>query len=228
MKPLVRTRVGGRRAVVLGTAQRELWPDPASTARLRPSRGGAILSGPWLLRAAVLLPREHGLVQAGAQAAARWLGEVHRRWLQAQGIAGATVYMGRPTSHWASFAQRAPGEVLVGERKLVAIAQASTPQAVLLSSGVLIAPPPWFLLCSTLHRPNAMAALLEALSVSATECLGRVVDAQAWADGLRHALCVALSCAGLPANAQLHVGGHPAPARDGFMGWQFCSHQPAS
>lgn len=196
--PLVRTRVGSS-AVVLGDAQRELWPEPAAAVRVRASGGGAILSGPWLLRAVVLLPRAHGLLQDGPAAAASWFGEVHRRWLQAQGIASAAAYTGRKTRHWACFAERTPGEVVVGERKIVGIAQAWSPGGLLLSSGVLLAPPPWSLLCSALRRPCGTAALLEALSVSAADCLGRAVDAQAWADGLRYALRVALSLAGVPA-----------------------------
>ncbi|WP_137916528.1 hypothetical protein [Ramlibacter sp. 2FC] len=197
--PLVRTRVGSLPAVVLGDAQRELWSEPAAPARVRASAGSAILSGPWLLRTVVLLPRAHGLLQGGPSAAAGWFGEVHRRWLQAQGIAGAAVYLGRKTQHWACFAERAPGEVVVGERKIVGIAQAWLPGGLLLSSGVLLSPPPWSLLCSALHRPYSATALLEALSVSAADCLGRAVDAQAWADGLRYALRLALSLAGVAA-----------------------------
>lgn len=216
--PLVRTRVGSLPAIVLGDAQRELWREPAAAARVRASGGGAILSGPWLLRAVVLLPRAHGLLQSGPAAAASWFGEVHRRWLQAQGVARAAVYNGRKTRHWACFAERTPGEVVVGERKIVGIAQAWLPDGLLLSSGVLLTPPPWSLLCDVLRRPCGTAALLEALSVSAADCLGRAVDAQAWADGLRYALRQALSRAGLPGQG----AGFPAQARppfDACRGW---------
>lgn len=194
--PLVRTRVGNLPAVVLGGAQRELWPEPASPVRVRASGGAAVLSGPWLLRAVVRLPRDHALAQRGPAAAANWFGEVHRRWLQAQGIGGAAVYAGRATQHWASFAARAPGEVMVGQRKMVGMTQTWGPQAVLLCSGTLLAAPPWPLLCAALRRPSGTAALLEGLTLSAADCLGRAVDAAAWADGLRYALRFALSQAG--------------------------------
>lgn len=101
-------------------------------------RRRALLSGPWLLRAAVQLPSDHALVRRGAAAAASRFGDVHRRWLQAQGIGAAALYAGRPTPHCASFGARAPGEVVVGERKLVGIALAWAPDSVLLSSRILL------------------------------------------------------------------------------------------
>lgn len=191
--PHVRTRLGRRHPVVLGSAQLELWPEPSSPARMRASGGGAMLSGPWLLRAAVLLPTGHELAQRGPEAAASWFGDVLRRWLQAQGIGGAAVYAGPAIHHWAGFAARTPGDVLVGERKLVSIGLRWRPREVLLCSGVLLAPAPWPLLCAALRRPCSTAALLEGLSISAADCLGRQVDAGAWADGLRHALRLGLA-----------------------------------
>lgn len=134
------------RAVVLGAAQRELWCESALPVHVRASGGGAVLSGPWLLRAAVQLPSDHALVQRGPAAAASQFGDVHRRWLQAQGIDAAALYAGRSIPHWASFGARAPGEVVVGERKLVGIALAWTPDSVLLSSRMLLARLPWSLL----------------------------------------------------------------------------------
>ncbi|HEY8708780.1 MAG TPA: ligase, partial [Burkholderiaceae bacterium] len=67
--PLVRVQPGRATVLVLGRAQRELPTDGSLPVRLRSSGGGAVLSGPWLLRAAVVLPRSHPLVQNGLVAA---------------------------------------------------------------------------------------------------------------------------------------------------------------
>jgi lipoate-protein ligase A len=173
---------------VLGHAQRELWTDRTLPVRVRCSGGGAVLSGPWLLRAAIVLPRSHALVQHGPSAAALWFGEIHRRWLQARGIDAASLYRSTTVDHWACFAGRAAGEVMVGDRKMVGIAQAWRGQTVLLSAGTLIAPAPWAVLCDALRRPADAAVALAALTISAQECLRRPVDARVWADELRDLL----------------------------------------
>lgn len=173
---------------MLGRAQRKLPTDPVLPVRLRASGGGAVLTGPWLLRAAVLLPTSHALASRGPAAAARWFGDVHLRWLQAQGEGGAALHTGATVAHWACFAGRGPGEVVIGQRKIVGIAQAWRRRAILLSSGTLLSPPPWPLLCAALRRPREDADLLAAVTVSAADCLGREADTATWADALRDAL----------------------------------------
>ena len=191
--PLVRVQPGRSAVVVLGRGQHPLATDPGLPVRRRASGGGAVLSGPWLLRALVVLPRSHALAGEGLVATARWYGEVHHHWLRAQGIADATLYRGPTLDHWACFAGRGPGEVLVDDRKIVGIAQTWRRRYLLLSAATLIAPPPWIQLCQSLRRPADDAAMLAARTVSAQDCVGRPVDPQAWALSLLGALRLAVA-----------------------------------
>jgi lipoate-protein ligase A len=161
--------------------------------RLRASGGSAVLRGPWLLRAAVRLPPHHALLQGGPVAAARWLGGVHLQWLTGQGISHAQLYGGPAMDHWSCFAGRGPGEVLIGGRKIVGIAQAWRRHAVWLASATLLTPPPWRLLCELMGHPATDAAALDAGASDAQRCLGFAPDARAWAAGLRAALSEALA-----------------------------------
>lgn len=147
-----------------------------------------MLDGPWLLHAAVLLPRDHPLGFTGPVAAARWIGTAHAGWLQSLGGAAATCHDGPTLAHWACFAGRGPGEVLVGGRKLTGIAQAWRRDRILLSCATLLWPPPWQLLCDALQRPASDAALL----ADATSCMRQSPAGQLevgrWAAGLHAAL----------------------------------------
>lgn len=179
---------GGLPAIVLGRAQRNLPTDPVLPLRRRSGGGGAVLTGPWLLRAAVRLPPGHVLAGRGPVAAARWFGQVHQAWLQAQGITDTRLCDGPTVGHWACFAGQGPGEVMVGDRKMVGITQTWRQRAVLLAAGTLVSTPPWHLLCTALRRPREEAGTLASVTVSAAACLGHDVDAGAWADALRHRL----------------------------------------
>jgi lipoate-protein ligase A len=190
--PLIRVQPGRAAQLVLGRAQRALPTDGSLPVRWRSSGGGAVLSGPWLLRALVVLPRSHALAQEGLAATALWYGDVHRGWLHEQGIADAAFYRGPTLHHWACFAGRGPGELLVGERKIVGIAQTWKRRYVLLSAATLLAPSPWHLLCRAMGRPAADAALLSARTTSAQDCLAAPVDPLAWARGLHTALQLAM------------------------------------
>jgi lipoate-protein ligase A len=191
--PLALARQGSKAAVVLGRSQYAMPTDPVLPVRRRASGGGAVLTGPWLLRSAVLLPRGHAVVTAGMVAAARWFGTLHLDWLRSHGIEGAQLHEGPTLAHWACFAGRGPGEVLVGGRKIVGIAQVWRRRAVLLSAGTLLAPQPWPLLCATLRQPAEQAVGIAAATVSAFECLGREVDGAAWAETLRASLAQAVA-----------------------------------
>lgn len=202
MGPTARVWVcaGGLPAIVLGRAQRDLSADPVLPIRQRSSGGGAVLSGPWLLRAAVRLPPAHVLARHGPVAAARWFGQVHQQWLQAQGVTDTRLCDGPTVAHWACFAGRGPGEVMVGDRKMVGIAQTWRQRAILLTAGTLVATPPWHLLCAAMRRPREEAGRLASVTVCAADCLEHGVDAGAWADALRERLEQALEDApeGIP------------------------------
>jgi lipoate-protein ligase A len=107
--------------------------------------------------------------------------------------------------HWACFAGRVAGEVVVGDRKMVGIAQAWRGQTILLSAGTLIAPAPWTLLCESLGRPCDDAGALAALTIDAQDCLRRPVDARAWADALREFLRLAVAQGGEPPGLRAHA-----------------------
>lgn len=200
---------GGRPAVILGRSQRRLQVQPVLPVRQRFSGGGVVLGGPWMLRAAIRLPRDHPLLRRGPAAAARWFGELHLRWLHQRGLSWATLYEGPLQDHWACFAGRGPGEVLVDGRKLVGIAQAWKRHGALLSSGTLLQAPPWPLLCEALQRPAGDAAELAARTIGLQECLGRQVDAAAWTSSLRSTLAAALP-GDAPAASTLNVAAQAA------------------
>lgn len=183
---------GGRPAVVLGRSQHGLHVASALPVRRRASGGGAVLTGPWLLRAAVRLPRGHFLLQQGPAALATWLGGIHLAWLQGRGLADARLHHGPTKEHWACFAGRSKGEVLVGERKITGIAQAWQRSGVLASAGTLLHPPPWSLLCGALGRPASDAVELTHATASIRQGMASSAEAQEWARSLLAVLAAAL------------------------------------
>lgn len=183
---------GGRPAVILGRSQRGVQVRPVLPVRHRFSGGGAVLGGPWLLRAAVRLPRDHPLLRKGPAAVARWFGGLHLRWLHERGLASARLYDGPLQDHWACFAGLGPGEVLVDGRKLVGVAQAWKRHGALISSATLLQAPPWDLLCEAMARPAADGDVLASRTIGLDECLGRPVAGGDWAPSLRAALSAAL------------------------------------
>ena len=197
MKPMKPPRAwalpGGKPAVVLGRGQHALDVTTVLPVRRRASGGGAVLTGPWLVRAAVRLPRDHVLLRDGPRAMAQWIGRIHLEWLQAQGVAGARMHEGPTQEHWACFAGWSAGEVLVDGRKLTGIAQTWQRFGVLVSAGTLIRPPPWHLLCDALARPASDVSELEHRTVSLGACLACAVDSAACSESLREALLRALA-----------------------------------
>lgn len=187
--------VGLAPAVVLGRSQRGLSTQPGLRVQRRSSGGGAVLTGPWMLEAMLRLPRQHPLASRGPVETARWFGQVHLQWLQERGIQGAALHEGRSTSHWSCFAGLGPGEVLVQGRKLTGIAQTWRRHHIHLSSGTLLYPPPWVLLCEVLGRPPGDAAGLQQRASSAQECLGRPVSPADWLRSLRRAIDRAVDAA---------------------------------
>ena len=198
---------GSRPTIVLGRSQHGLQPATALPVRRRASGGGAMLDGPWLLRALVRLPRAHPLANRGPLPLARWLGDVHLRWLRAMGLHGARLHADVLLEHWACFGGRGPGEVLVAGRKLVGIAQAWFPSCIAITSGTLLHVPPWSLLCQAFEAPGEAGALASG-TVALEECLGEPVDPAASGRGLHTALEDALdeSCCHRPARGILPPG----------------------
>lgn len=191
---------GGSPAVVLGRSQHLLPVHAVLPVRRRASGGGAVLAGPWLLRAAVRLPRDHSLLRHGPAGLARWFGEVHLQWLHAAGIGAARMHEGAAREHWACFGGCNVGEVTVDGRKLSGIAQAWRRSGVLVAAGTLLHPPPWAVLCEALGRPACEAGELAAATITLQDCSRRHLDAVALAGDLRRALDDALHRAVLAAD----------------------------
>jgi lipoate-protein ligase A len=171
-------------AVVFGRGQ----PLPAAAAPglplvQRPSGGGAVLVGPWMIGTSLVLPAHHA-VAGSILDAYRWFGTVHAHWLRGMGVAAEAERGGATRPHWACFAGRGPWEVEAGGRKIVGLAQARKRHAVLLVAGTLVDAVPWKRLAAALQRAPGDAAELERTTVSAAELLGRSVDAPAWARAL--------------------------------------------
>ena len=196
--PMALAAVSSHAGLSLGRSQRGdaagvQWP-----CRLRSSGGGAVLLGPWLLRAVLVLPASHPRLRQGPAAAALWFGSLHRDWLRGHGI-DAHCHEGPLSSHWACFAGRAPGEVLVDGRKLTGVAQTRRHDRVQLWSGTLLSPVPWSMLCRELNRRVEHAQVLAETTTTVQCCLGYAPDAARWAaelaTHLRHASMGEATCA---------------------------------
>jgi lipoate-protein ligase A len=168
-------------AVVLGRSQQSLGATLPATRLpvvVRRAGGGAVLVGPWLLGASIVLPTAHPLVGHGSIADSyRWLGESFVRALSRHGIDAFPVPPSRtwkspPELAWACYAGMSPWEVAIGERKLVGFAQRRGRHGVLLVAGALLAPVPWELLAGALQRPAGDAERLAAATVAASAVAG--------------------------------------------------------
>ncbi|MGN5477902.1 hypothetical protein ACTMU2_15980 [Cupriavidus basilensis] len=78
--------------------------------------------------------------------------------------------------------------MVVGQRKIVGLAQVRRRTGVLLTSGTLISPPDWSLLCEMVEAHPADANRLQACTTSCTEQLGAPLMATVLAEGLHHML----------------------------------------
>ena len=193
--------------VVLGCSQRALHAGVAS--RLpeglalvqRPSGGGAVLTGPWLVGASVVLPVNHPWVSAGLVDSYRALGLLHVAVLEDLGIharalpdtevAQANAAMGA-TVDWACYGSLAPWELTdAHSRKLVGLAQRRQRNGILLVAGTLNTVPDWPLLCHALGHPEA-ATEMRRRTVACEELTASPCSAETLATRLHHALAQAL------------------------------------
>ncbi len=193
-RPSVRVWIYRRPALVLGCSAR---PDADLAKRaaargadlcVRPTGGGVVLAGRWLLGASIVLPAQDPFVAASIPGSFRWLGLAHAAWLQDLGIASqavpAPVAFAGAALRWSCFGGLSHWEVKACGRKIVGLAQARRRNGVLFSSGILIEPPPWELLCDTLGRPGEEAAELANRTVSCAERLEGPAEADALAQSL--------------------------------------------
>lgn len=198
-RPAVRLWTYAGPGVVLGRAQAALHPGMAGGATpvvVRDAGGGAVLAGPWMLSASIVLPADHPLVAGtGTVSSYRWLGVLHAGLLRDLGIPAYAVppeevrlASPAPSLKWACFGSLSPWEVVVGQRKIVGLAQVRRRTGVLLTCGTLISSPDWPLLCAALGANPADAQRLQACTTSCTEQLGAPLLATVLAEGLHHML----------------------------------------
>ncbi|ACM31746.1 biotin/lipoate A/B protein ligase [[Acidovorax] ebreus TPSY] len=190
-------------AVVLGCSQRAYLDGararlaPGMELLQRPSGGGAVLCGPWMVSCSVVLPPSHPWVQGRLPDSYQGLGQLHAQVLAPWGVAAralppdqvaAANARGGPVVPWACYSSLAPWEVVdAAGRKLVGLAQRRQRAGVLLVAGTLVTPPDWALLCQALDQQGDEAAL-RARTVSCAELSARAPDAQQMASALRVAL----------------------------------------
>lgn len=166
--PLARVWTWPKPAIVLGRAQLGRLESVRAAAGpdieivVRSSGGGAVLAGPWMIGASVVLPPGHRLLGKSLVDAYHWLGQAYGEVLSRFGVPAELLapervaetnarVAGGPVD-WACFGGLSPWE-LVDERgrKLVGLAQQRRRQGVLLVSGMLVRRPPWALLCRAME-----------------------------------------------------------------------------
>ena len=145
-------------AIVLGCSQRKF--EDGARARLapdvelllRPSGGGAVLTGPWMVSCSVVLPLAHPWVHGRLPDSYQGLGQLHVDLLARLGVpcmalppdqVDACNLRTGPIVPWACYGSLAPWEVVdAAGRKLVGLAQRSgladpVPQAMVLT-GIVV------------------------------------------------------------------------------------------
>lgn len=196
-------------AVVLGCSQRRLRLDleqrNGGRAELleRDSGGGAVLTGPWLVSASVVLPPAHPWVCDSLIDSYRHLAQVHVAALSEFGVAGravpprevprANAAGATRITDWACFGTLSAWEVVdAGGRKLVGLAQRRRTAGVLLVAGTLIGPADWWLLCDVMGRPQD-ASMLRTHTACGREIAGGPIEPERFASVLMHSMTRALA-----------------------------------
>jgi lipoate-protein ligase A len=168
-----------RAAVVLGRGQRSDAALEARARRLglevhgRATGGGAVLAGPWMIGATVVLPPGHRRAIPDLRASYRWLGEAHGRWLERLGVRVELV--DKPVDRglgWACYGGSSYGELDAGGAKLVGLAQARRRTGALFSAGTLVSRVPWELLVDVMGRALAEAHALARATTSVAAIAG--------------------------------------------------------
>lgn len=186
--------------IVLGCSQRRLHDavvrhaPPGVPVHVRPSGGGAVFAGPWLVGVSVVVPAGHPSLDGGLVDSYRWLGELHARVLNQGGVAARALEPAlaraggvAPSLGWACYGGLSPWEVVDARgRKLAGLAQRRKRAAVVFSAGTLVSRPPWRLLCEALGAAEDAAAL-DTFTAACDEMVPEL-DADAWADRLASAL----------------------------------------
>lgn len=200
-RPQIRIWNYAQGAVVLGRSQHrladELVPVPGMLPLVkRGAGGGAVLVGPWLFSASILLPLDDPRI-AGVSIvdSYRWLGEAVVRTLADLGVTARTVppaaQVKAPASlDWACFAGVAPWEIVHDDpatgdsRKLVGFAQRRSRHGALLALGALMTPCPWQKLAEPLGLPAGLADALAATTIDLESIRHGAVSSARFAEAL--------------------------------------------
>ena len=164
----------------------------------RESGGGAVLAGPWLVSASVVLPHGHPWVSDGLINSYRRLGLLHEAVLKGFGVSAHALpphelphsndACGTRVVDWACFGGLSPWELVnVEGRKLVGLAQRKRQTGVLLVAGTLIGATDWPLLCDVMGHTGDQARLRRS-TVSAEEIAGCPIDPEQFASDLMGSL----------------------------------------
>jgi lipoate-protein ligase A len=226
-EPRVRLWTYGAPGVVLGCSQTALRERLSCGHALagevvqRGSGGGAVLTGPWMVSASVVLPPDHPLLGRSTLSSYRWLGALHAGLLRDAGVRAYAIppeeVRLQPADtrlKWACYGGLSPWEVVVGKRKIVGLAQLRRRTGVLMTSGTLIAPPDWSLLCDALGQSAGDAALLDGCTTSLADQLGAPMLAEVLAERLHHMLTDVLGAASDAPAARLSLPVPGLPAHD--------------
>lgn len=191
--------------IVLGCSQRALHGEvgrraaPGVDVSVRPSGGGAVLAGPWMIGVSVVLAPDDPLLGEGLVASYRWLGELHVRLMREAGIEASAVEpqrlreqavaSGAAPLRWACFGALSPWEVVdAAGRKLTGLAQQRRRMGVAFSAGTLVSRPDWRLLCEALGAPDD-APRLDRLTAACDEAPGADrLGPDEWAQAIDEAL----------------------------------------
>lgn len=164
----------------------------------RESGGGAVLTGPWLVSASVVLPPGHPWVCDGLIDSYRRLGLLHVAVLNEFGVSARALSpqelpRGNGSSRvnlvdWACFGGLSPWELVDAEgRKLVGLAQRRCPVGVLLVAGTLVGAVDWALLCDAMGYPQH-EPLMRHGTVCAEELAGCKIEPERFAAALMQCL----------------------------------------
>lgn len=176
--------------LVLGCSQRNCVTEQHVAQRAgigmacRQAGGGAVLAGPWMLSASILLPNSHALASRDLVNSYRWIGELHATLLQRLGIAAHAISPEEASGlqrqsvaaglGWACFGGFSSWEVVAGNKKIVGLAQVRRRTGTLFVAGLLLNRPDWQLLSRAMDKPEASNAELADRTTSCAEQLGRV------------------------------------------------------
>jgi len=205
---------------VLGNAQRPLRNligqrvDGRTELLERKAGGGAVLTGPGMVSASIVLPCGHPLLCDSLVDSYRWLGRLHVAALAEFAIAASAVppralhlanaVMAARTVHWACFGGLSPWEVVdAGCRKLVGLAQRRQGAGVLLVAGTLVGATDWRLLCDVMGHPEDEAVLLRR-TASCEQLAGCSIEPASYASVLTRLLGEALGSRSATGEIQCH------------------------